>query len=59
MIVMNKNGGYIETRITRKGDHYEVYADGEFICSADTMTEAVQELESYLGERRKFEEIAV
>lgn len=25
--------------------HFEVYANGKFICSADTMMEAVKELE--------------
>lgn len=25
--------------------HFEVYANGEFICSADTITEAAKEIE--------------
>ena len=34
--------------IARKG-YYEVYANGAFVCSADTRGEAVKELEQ--GER--------
>ena len=33
-------------------DHFEVYVDGKFKCSTDTMTEAVAELEKIMfGER--------
>lgn len=33
-------------------DHYEVYIDGQFICSEDKWTDAVREAEEYLAERR-------
>lgn len=29
-------------------DHYEVYIDGLFYCSADTLGEAVEEVEEFL-----------
>lgn len=32
--------------IKHVGDHYAVYQDGEFLFSADTLHEAIQELES-------------
>lgn len=30
--------------ISKKDDHYEVYINGEFYCSADTIEEAVNEI---------------
>jgi hypothetical protein len=33
-------------------DHYEVYINGNFICSGDTLNEAVREAEKCLAERR-------
>lgn len=36
-----KNG----IQITHEGDHYVVYVDGVFFCTADTHEEAVRELE--------------
>lgn len=45
--------GYFDTRILRKGDHYEVYVDDEFVCSADTMVEAATELDEYVEARRR------
>ena len=32
--------------------HYEVYYKGKFVCSGDTMHEAVREAEKCLMERR-------
>jgi hypothetical protein len=32
-------------RIVRDRDHYVVYINGKFYCTADTYREAVQELE--------------
>jgi len=32
--------------------HYEVYINGEFICSGDTQNEAAREAEKVLAERR-------
>ena len=34
----------MDYRIFEKYGHYEVYIDGEFYCSADTMEEAVHEI---------------
>lgn len=31
-------------RITNKNGHYEVYVDGKFYCSADTLAEAIKEI---------------
>jgi hypothetical protein len=36
-------------RIVPKNGHFEVYINGSFYCSADTMTEAIREVESYMG----------
>ena len=30
--------------------HYEVYIDGKFFCSADSLPEAAKEIENYKGE---------
>lgn len=34
--------------ISKKDDHYEVYINNKFYCSADSMSEAANELEEYL-----------
>lgn len=34
-------------KIVHKKDHYNVYINGKFYCSADTFEEAVKELEEY------------
>lgn len=44
-----------ESQIINKFGHYEVYVDGEFMCSADTLAEAARELEEVLEERRRTE----
>lgn len=33
--------------IKRANEHFEVYVNGRFYCSADTYTEAARELELY------------
>lgn len=33
--------------IVHVNDHYEVYINGKFYCSADTITEAVKEIENW------------
>lgn len=33
--------------IKRKHNHYEVYINGKFYCSADTHEEAAREVEEY------------
>lgn len=35
-------------KIIRVNDHYEVYIDGKFCCSADTKSEAEKEIKSYV-----------
>lgn len=35
----------MEYEIRREGNHYVVYIDGEFYCTADTHYEAVKEAE--------------
>ena len=37
-----------EYRISLKDNHYELYINGIFYCSADSMSEAANELEEYL-----------
>jgi hypothetical protein len=39
----------------RKGSHYEVLVDGKFYCSADTLTEAAEEIERLRLENREIE----
>lgn len=34
----------MDYRIFEKYSHYEVFIDGKFYCSADTMTEAIHEI---------------
>lgn len=36
-------------KIVPNHGHYEVYIDGKFYCSADTMNEAAKEIEKYEG----------
>jgi hypothetical protein len=33
-----------DIRIEKQGDHYAVYVGGVFFCTAETYTEAVEEL---------------
>lgn len=35
-------------RINHERDHYEVYIDEKFYCSADTLDEAIKEAEDYI-----------
>ena len=44
--------GVIEYDIIRDREHYVVYIQGKFFCTADKWMEAVEEAESYLAERR-------
>lgn len=37
-------------QIISKNGHYEVYVNGKFYCSADTIIEAARELESMVEE---------
>ena len=38
-------------KIERKREHFEVYIDGKFYCSADSVTEAEKEIQEYISER--------
>lgn len=38
--------------IVRDREHYVVYIDGVFFCTADKIKEAAEEVEAYLAERR-------
>lgn len=40
-------------RITPKYGHYEVHINGKFYCSADTMHEAIREIQNYARGRSK------
>ena len=35
-------------RIIPKSSHYELYINGNFYCSVDTMAEAIKELKNYV-----------
>lgn len=37
----------MSSKIVHNQDHYEVYINGKFYCSADTITEAAREIEEY------------
>ena len=34
-------------------EHYEVYINGKFYCSADTAQEAARDIEDFLGKRNE------
>lgn len=36
----------MDCRVINNCGHYEVYIGGKFFCSADTITEAIQEVEN-------------
>lgn len=38
----------MDYEVIERYGHFEVYVNGEFFCSADRMSEAVQEVESNL-----------
>lgn len=37
----------VEYKIEHKDQHYELYINGRFYCSTDTIEEAVEEMEAY------------
>ena len=41
--------------VTRQHDHYAVYVDGSFYCSADTVTEAMKEVDNLRYQKLKEE----
>lgn len=44
-------------QIKRNHEHFDVYIDGKFYCSADKESEAESEIENYLRERGDQNEI--
>lgn len=42
-----------DVTILKVKDHYELYINGTFYCSADTINEAVEEYEVYNNELRE------
>lgn len=42
----------MELKVINVRGHYEVYHNGKFVCSGDTMNEAVKEAEQCLEEGR-------
>lgn len=42
-----------EYEIKHVKDHYEVYINGEFYCSADNMVEAANEITKYIEEHEE------
>lgn len=42
----------MEIKVVNVHGHYEAYCNGKFICSGDTMSEAVREAEKCLAEGR-------
>lgn len=38
-------------KIKRERDHFEVYIDGKFYCTADSEKEAIREIQNYAKER--------
>ena len=38
-------------KIKREREHFEVYINGKFYCSADNEREAASEIENYVSER--------
>ena len=40
----------VKDEIKRNKDHFEVYIDGKFYCTADNHLEAVKDVEEYLKE---------
>lgn len=44
-------------KIKRNREHFEVYIDGKFYCSADDQREAEDEIQNYISERGEQNEI--
>lgn len=42
----------MDIRVVHNAGHYDVYVDGDFLCSADTYSEAFEEVEKWLEKRR-------
>lgn len=39
--------------IVRNAGHYDVYIEGEFYCTSDTYSEAIEEVDFWIENRRK------
>lgn len=46
-------------KIKRNREHFEVYIDGKFFCSADNESEAESEIQNYFEERGVQDEIEI
>ena len=46
-------------KIKRNREHFEVYINGKFYCTADNESEAVSEIQNYVSERGVQDEIEV
>jgi hypothetical protein len=42
----------IDYDIIEDREHYVVYIEGRFFCTSDKISEAAEEIENYLAERR-------
>ena len=42
----------VDYDIVKDREHYVVYIEGKFFCTADKLSEAAEEVEDYLAERR-------
>lgn len=47
-IIFNENSNEVKTDVRHKGDHYEVFVNGESIAEVDNRREADDEIEEYL-----------
>lgn len=47
--------GDLNYNIKHEHDHYSVYIEGQFYCSADTLVEAATDVEKYIEERCCYE----
>ena len=43
----------IDIRVVNNAGHYDVYLEGAFYCSADTYSEAIDEVEKCLEKEEK------
>lgn len=41
--------------VIHERDHYELWVDGEFFCSADTVSEAMKEYEEWYAQKEEEE----
>lgn len=51
-----KEGKSMTVKIIPVREHFEVHIDGEFYCSADTLSEAKQDINNYIDAQREINE---